>query len=75
MTNAQDATKTNYAGRSQEERIARDKATKQRAQEQPGGAMAQEGTEPDKHNSSGKLSEEGRKAWQTGTGIDGGGKV
>jgi len=68
-------TETNYAGRSQEERRAQRKGEKQRAQEQPGGHLAQEGTEPDKHHSSGKLSEEGRKIWQTGSGIDGGGKT
>jgi hypothetical protein len=68
-------TETNYAGRSQEERRAQRKGEKQRAQEQPGGHLAQEGTEPDKHHSSGKLSEEGRKVWQTGSGIDGGGKT
>jgi hypothetical protein len=69
------ATDTNYAGRSQEERRAQQKGEKQRAQEHPGGPMAVEGTEPDKHNSSGELSDEGKKAWQTGSGIDGGGKT
>jgi hypothetical protein len=73
MTDKQ--TDTNYAGRSQEERRAQRKGEKQRAQEQPGGHLAQEGTEPDKHHSSGKLSEEGKKVWQTGSGIDGGGKT
>jgi hypothetical protein len=68
-------TQTNYAGRSQEERRAQRKGEKQRAQEQPGGAMAEEGTEPDSRNSAGKLSDEGKKAWQTGSGIDGGGKT
>jgi hypothetical protein len=73
MTDTQ--TDTHYAGRSQEERRAQRKGEKQRAQEQPGGHLAQEGTEPDKHHSSGKLSEEGKKVWQTGSGIDGGGKT
>jgi hypothetical protein len=68
-------TDTNYAGRSQEERRAQRKGEKQRAQEQPGGPMAEKGTEPDKNNSSGNLSDEGKKAWQTGSGIDGGGKT
>jgi hypothetical protein len=72
MTDKQ--TDTHYAGRSQEERRAQRKGEKQRAQEQPGGHLAQEGTEPDKHHSSGQLSEEGKKVWQTGSGIDGGGK-
>jgi hypothetical protein len=65
---------TDYAGRSQEERIEQRKGKRQKAQEQPGGAMAVEGTEPDKEHSSGVLSEEGRRVWQTGSGIDGGGK-
>jgi len=73
MTDKQ--TDTNYAGRSQEERRAQRKGEKQRAQEQPGGHLAQEGTEPDKNHSSGQLSEEGKKVWQTGSGIDGGGKT
>jgi hypothetical protein len=68
-------TDTTYAGRSQEERRAQRKGEKQPAQEQPGGSMAEKGTEPDKHNSSGNLSDEGKKAWQTGSGIDGGGKT
>jgi hypothetical protein len=72
MTDKQ--TDTNYAGRSQEERRAQRKGEKQRAQEQPGGHLAEEGTEPDKHHSSGKLSEDGKKVWQTGSGIDGGGR-
>jgi hypothetical protein len=73
MTDKQ--TDTNYAGRSQEERRAQRKGEKQRAQEQPGGDMAQEGTEPDKNHSSGQLSDKGKKIWQTGSGIDGGGKT
>jgi hypothetical protein len=68
-------TKTNYAGRSQEERRARRLGEQQKAQEQPGGHMAEEGTEPDRENSSGKLSEAGKQAWRTGSGIDGGGKT
>lgn len=60
MTDKQ--TDTNYAGRSQEERRAQRKGEKQRAQEQPGGHLAQEGTEPDKHHSSGQLSEEGKRS-------------
>jgi hypothetical protein len=68
-------TTTNYAGRTQEERRAQRKNEKQKSQEQPGGAMAEPGTEPDRTHSSGKLSEEGKRAWQTGTGIDGGGKT
>jgi hypothetical protein len=64
-----------YAGRSQEERIARDEKEKQRAQEQPGGDMAKPGTEPDKDRSSGELSERGKDVWRTGSGIDGGGKT
>jgi hypothetical protein len=68
-------TTTNYAGRTQEERRAHRKGEKQKSQEQPGGKMAEEGTEPDQTHSSGKLSEEGKRAWQTGTGIDGGGKT
>jgi hypothetical protein len=68
-------TKTNYAGRSQEERRAQRKGEKQKAQEQPGGHMAEEGTEPDREHSSGKLSEAGKQAWRTGSGIDGGGKT
>ncbi|KQR76783.1 hypothetical protein ASG35_16370 [Burkholderia sp. Leaf177] len=68
-------TDTNYAGRSQEERRAQRKGEEQVAQEQPGGPMAEKGTEPDTNNSSGKLSDEGKKAWQTGSGIDGGGKT
>ncbi|CAH2784972.1 MAG: hypothetical protein CBARDCOR_3841 [uncultured Caballeronia sp.] len=68
-------TETNYAGRSQKERRAQRKGKKQRAQEQPGGHLAQEGTEPDKHHSSGKLTQAGKKVWQTGSGIDGGGKI
>jgi hypothetical protein len=56
-------------------RIAQRKGQKQKADEQPGGLMAQEGTQPDKDHSSGKLTEEGKEAWRTGSGIDGGGKT
>lgn len=66
---------SNYAGRSQEDRIAQRKGTPQTAQEQPGGTMAEPGTEPDKEHSSGQLSEEGKRVWRTGSGIDGGGKT
>ncbi|SAL56834.1 hypothetical protein AWB68_02765 [Caballeronia choica] len=66
---------SNYAGRSQEERIAQRKGKKPKADEQPGGSMAREGTQPDAEHSSGELSEEGKEAWRTGSGIDGGGKT
>jgi hypothetical protein len=66
---------SHYAGRSQEDRIAQRKEQKPRAQEQPGGAMAREGTQPDKERSSGELSEKGKEVWRTGSGIDGGGKT
>ncbi|SAK89248.1 hypothetical protein AWB77_04874 [Caballeronia fortuita] len=66
---------SNYAGRSQEERIEQRKGNKQTSQEQPGGSMAEPGTQPDKDHSSGVLSEEGKEAWRTGSGIDGGGKT
>jgi hypothetical protein len=66
---------SNYAGRSQEDRIARDKQQKQPAQEQSGGDMAQPGTEADKDHSCGELSERGKQVWRTGSGIDGGGKT
>lgn len=65
----------NYAGRSQEDRIAQRKGTPQRSQEQPGGPLARPGTEPDKEHSSGELTEEGKQVWRTGSGIDGGGKT
>jgi hypothetical protein len=68
-------TETTYAGRSQEERRAQQEGEKQLAQEHPGGPMAKEATEPDKHHSSGDLSDEGKKVWQTGSGIDGSGKT
>ncbi|WP_408274161.1 hypothetical protein [Paraburkholderia sediminicola] len=63
-----------HAGQSQDERIAARKHKKQKAQEQSGGSMAVEGTEPDATHSSGELSEEGKAVWRKGAGIDGGGK-
>ena len=63
-----------YAGQSHDEQIAARKQRKQKAQEQPGGPMAVEGTEPDATHSSGELSDEGKKVWRTGAGLDGGGK-
>jgi hypothetical protein len=66
---------SNYAGRSQEDRIAREKQQKQTAQEQSGGDMARPGTEAGKDRSSGELSERGKDVWRTGSGIDGGGKT
>ncbi|MDR5762728.1 hypothetical protein [Caballeronia sp. LZ035] len=66
---------SNYAGRSQEDRIAQRKGKPQRSQEQPGGSMAQPGTEPDRDRSCGELTEEGKQVWRTGSGIDGGGKT
>ncbi|WP_277183694.1 hypothetical protein [Caballeronia sp. BR00000012568055] len=66
---------SDYAGRSQEERIAREKGRKQPSQEQSGGDMAQPGTEADKDHSCGELTERGKEVWRTGSGIDGGGKT
>jgi hypothetical protein len=63
-----------YAGRSQDERVAQRKREKQRAQEPPGGDMAVHGTEPDASHSSGELSQRGKEVWRRGAGIDGGGK-
>ena len=63
-----------HAGQSQDQRIAARKRKKQKAQEQPGGSMAVEGTQPDAAHSSGQLSEEGTEVWRKGAGIDGGGK-
>ncbi|WGS54988.1 hypothetical protein LFL96_36520 (plasmid) [Paraburkholderia sp. D15] len=63
-----------HAGKSHDEKVAAEKHTRQKAQEQPGGRMAEKGTESDSTHSSGTLSEEGRKVWRTGAGIDGGGK-
>lgn len=62
-----------YAGRSHDEAYAARKGKKQPAQEQAGGAMAVEGSEADDQHSSGQLSEAGKQAWRTGSGIDGGG--
>lgn len=63
-----------HSGRSQDERVAARKQQKQRSLEQPGGEMAVEGTQADETHSSGELSEAGKRAWRTGTGMDGGGK-
>ena len=65
---------TIHSGRSQDERVAARKQEKQRSLEQPGGEMAVDGTEADETHSSGELSEAGKRAWRTGTGMDGGGK-
>ncbi|MBN3853559.1 MULTISPECIES: hypothetical protein [unclassified Paraburkholderia] len=65
---------TDYAGRSQDDRVAQRKHEKQRAQEPPGGDMAVHGTEPDSTHSSGELSERGKDVWRRGAGLDGGGK-
>jgi hypothetical protein len=65
----------NYAGRSQEDRIAREKGQQQPSQNQSGGDMAQPGTEADENRSSGELTEQGKEVWRTGSGIDGGGKT
>lgn len=65
---------TIHSGRSQDERVAARKQQKQRALEPPGGDMAVDGTEADETHSSGELSEAGKRAWRTGTGMDGGGK-
>lgn len=64
-----------YAGRSQDERVARRKHAKQPAQEPPGGEMAVPGTEPDRSHSSGELSEQGKEVWRKGAGLDGGGRA
>jgi hypothetical protein len=65
----------NYAGKSHDEAVAARKKEKQRAQEQPGGEMAIEGTEADAAHSSGELSERGKEVWRRGSGMDGGGKI
>jgi hypothetical protein len=54
--------------------VAVRKGQRQRAQEQPGGDMAVVGTEADPQHSCGELSEQGKMAWRTGNGMDGGGK-
>jgi hypothetical protein len=63
-----------HTGRSQDERVAARKAQKQPSLEQPGGEMAVDGTQADQTHSSGELSEAGKRAWRTGSGMDGGGK-
>lgn len=63
-----------HSGRSQDERVAARKQKKQASLEQPGGEMAVEGTQADPTHSCGELSEAGKRAWQVGTGMDGGGK-
>lgn len=65
---------TIHSGRSQDERVAARQQQKQRSLEPPGGDMAVDGTEADETHSSGELSEAGKRAWRTGTGMDGGGK-
>jgi hypothetical protein len=64
-----------YAGRSQDERIARRKKEIQRSQEPPGGQMAEYGTEADPDHSCGELSPRGKEVWRRGAGLDGGGKA
>jgi hypothetical protein len=66
-----------HSGQSQDERVAarqRDKQHQQPSLEQPGGEMAVDGTQADQTHSCGELSEAGKRAWRTGTGMDGGGK-
>lgn len=63
-----------HTGRSQDERVAARKVQKQPSLEQPGGEMAVDGTQADQTHSSGELSEAGKRAWRTGSGMDGGGK-
>jgi len=63
-----------HTGRSQDERVAARKAQTQPSLEQPGGEMAVDGTQADQTHSSGELSEAGKRAWRTGSGMDGGGK-
>ncbi len=63
-----------YAGRSQDERVASRKKRSLPSQEPPGGQMAVKGTQPDREHSSGQLSEAGKAVWRRGSGIDGGGK-
>jgi hypothetical protein len=65
----------NYAGKSHDEAVAARKKVKQKAQEQPCGEMAVEGTEADALHSSGELSERGKEVWRRGSGLDGGGKI
>lgn len=63
-----------HSGKSQDERVAARQQQKQRSLEPPGGEMAVDGTEADETHSCGELSEAGKRAWRTGTGMDGGGK-
>ncbi|MGN6669458.1 MAG: hypothetical protein ACTHKH_21185 [Trinickia sp.] len=63
-----------HSGQSHDERVAARKQQKQRSLEQPGGEMAIPGTQADATHSSGELSEAGKEAWRTGSGMDGGGK-
>lgn len=63
-----------HTGQSQDERVAARKPQKQPSLEQPGGEMAVEGTQADQTHSCGELSEAGKQAWRTGSGMDGGGK-
>ncbi|MBR8126213.1 hypothetical protein KDW39_23980 [Burkholderia multivorans] len=55
-----------YAGKSQDERVAAGKGKPVAAQEQPGGDMAVPGTMPDATHSSGELSEAGKEQWRQG---------
>ncbi|HEY2021444.1 hypothetical protein [Paraburkholderia sp.] len=64
------ATET-YAGRTQDDRAAARTGAPVPAQEQPGGKMAVEGTQPDPSHSCGELSDEGKRAWQQGNTIGG----
>lgn len=63
-----------HAGKSHDERVAARKDQKQASLEQPGGEMAVDGTQADATHSSGQLSEAGKRVWQNGGGMDGGGK-
>jgi hypothetical protein len=62
------------SGKSHDEAVAARKGQRQKAQEQPGGEMAVEDTQSDATHSCGELSEQGKKVWRTGAGLDGGGK-
>jgi len=64
-----------YSGKSHDEALAARKGQRQKSQEQPGGEMAVEDSQSDSKHSSGQLSEEGKKVWRTGAGLDGGGKA
>lgn len=63
-----------HTGQSHDERVAARTQQKQPSLEQPGGEMAVDGTQADQTHSCGELSEAGKRAWQTGSGMDGGGK-